>query len=56
MKKPRGSALLALLLVLAMLVTMVPAAWVLLVGGLWMVQVMTYQCMAYHLDHGKKRR
>ena len=27
MKKPRGSALLALLLVLAMLVTMVPAAW-----------------------------
>lgn len=46
------------MLVLFMLATngMVPAAWVLLVGGLWMVQLMTYQCMAYHLDHGKKRR
>lgn len=46
------------MLVLFILATngMVPAAWVLLVGGLWMVQVMTYQCMAYHLDHGKKRR
>lgn len=35
---------------------MAQPGWVLLVGGLWMVQLMTYQCMAYHLDHGKKKR
>lgn len=29
--------------------------WILLVGGLWMVQQLSYQCMAYHLDHGKKK-
>lgn len=29
--------------------------WVLLVGGLWMAQLVSYQGMAYHLDHGKKR-
>ena len=30
--------------------------WIcLLVGGLWMIQQMSYQCMAYHLDHGKKK-
>lgn len=34
---------------------MVPSGWILLVGGLWMAQLMTYQCMAYHLDHGKKK-
>lgn len=32
---------------------MVPPAWILLVGGLWMVQQMSYQAMAYYLDHGK---
>ena len=32
------------------------SGWILLVGGLWMVQLMTYQCMAYILDHGKKKR
>lgn len=35
---------------------MVPSGIILLVGGLWMVQLMTYQCMAYILDHGKKKR
>lgn len=35
---------------------MVQPGWILLVGGLWMVQLMTYQCMAYILDHGKKKR
>ena len=34
---------------------MVPSGWILLVGGLWMAQLMTYQCMAYHLDHGRKK-
>ena len=34
---------------------MVPSGIILLVGGLWMAQLMTYQCMAYHLDHGKKK-
>ena len=33
-----------------------PSGWILLVGGLWMVQLMSYQCMAYILDHGKKKR
>lgn len=35
---------------------MAQPGWILLVGGLWMVQLMTYQCMAYVLDHGKKKR
>lgn len=35
---------------------MAQPGWILLVGGLWMVQLMTYQCMAYILDHGKKKR
>ena len=34
---------------------MAQSGWVLLVGGLWMVQLMSYQCMAYILDHGKKK-
>ena len=34
---------------------MAQPGWVLLVGGLWMIQQMSYQCMAYHLDHGKKK-
>lgn len=34
---------------------MAQPGWILLVGGLWMVQLMTYQCMAYILDHGKKK-
>lgn len=34
---------------------MASSGWVLLVGGLWMVQLMSYQCMAYILDHGKKK-
>lgn len=35
---------------------MAQPGWVLLVGGLWMVQQMSYQLMAYRLDHGKKKR
>lgn len=35
---------------------MASSGWVLLVGGLWMVQQMSYQFMAYRLDHGKKKR
>lgn len=35
---------------------MAQPGWVLLVGGLWMVQQMSYQFMAYRLDHGKKKR
>lgn len=34
---------------------MAQPGWVLLVGGLWMLQQMSYQCMAYRLDHGKKK-
>lgn len=34
---------------------MAQPGWILLVGGLWMIQQMSYQCMAYHLDHGKKK-
>ena len=34
---------------------MAQTGWILLVGGLWMVQLMTYQCMAYRLDHGTKK-
>lgn len=34
---------------------MAQPGWVLLVGGLWMVQQMSYQFMAYRLDHGKKK-
>lgn len=35
--------------------SMAQPGWILLVGGLWMIQQMSYQCMAYHLDHGKKK-
>ncbi|WP_125114894.1 DUF3169 family protein [Agathobaculum sp. Marseille-P7918] len=34
---------------------MVQPGWVLLVGLLWLAQQLSYQCMAYHLDHGKKK-
>ncbi len=34
---------------------MVQPGWVLLVGILWLAQQLSYQCMAYHLDHGKKK-
>lgn len=34
---------------------MTQPAWILLVGGLWLVQQLGYQCMAYHLDHGKRK-
>lgn len=34
---------------------MAQPTWILLVGGLWMVQQMSYQAMAYYLDHGKKK-
>lgn len=34
---------------------MAQPVWVLLVGGLWMVQQMSYQAMAYYLDHGKRK-
>lgn len=44
------------MLALALLagIGMAEPTWILLVGGLWMVQQMSYQAMAYHLDHGKK--
>lgn len=35
---------------------MVHPGWTLLVGILWLAQQLSYQCMAYHLDHGKKKR
>jgi len=34
---------------------MAKPSWILLVGGLWMVQQMSYLVMAYQLDHGKKK-
>ncbi len=34
---------------------MAQPTWILLVGGLWMAQQMSYQGMAYYLDHGKQR-
>lgn len=34
---------------------MAQPAWILLVGVLWLAQQLAYQCMAYHLDHGKKK-
>ena len=45
------------MLALVLLATngMAQPAWILLVGGLWMVQQMSYQAMAYHLDHGKEK-
>ena len=46
------------MLALVLLATngMAQPAWILLVGGLWMVQQMSYQAMAYHLDHGKQEK
>lgn len=34
---------------------MAQPVWILLFGLLWMVQQLGYQCMAYHLDHDKKK-
>ncbi len=47
----------AAMVILLLLATINQAqpGWILLVGGLWMAQLVGYQGMAYHLDHGKKR-
>ena len=51
-----GAFLLAMLALVFLAASgMAQPGWILLVGGLWMLQQMSYQCMAYHLDHGKKK-
>lgn len=45
-----------LLLVLLAVGGMAQPGWILLVGGLWMAQQLSYQWMAYRLDHGKNGR
>lgn len=44
-----------LLLILLAVGGVAQPGWILLVGGLWMAQQVSYQCMAYHLDHGKEK-
>ncbi len=44
------------ILILLATINLAQPGWVLLVGGLWMAQLVGYQGMAYHLDHGKKRK
>ena len=45
-----------LLLILLAVGGVAQPGWILLVGGLWMAQQVSYQCMAYRLDHGKNGR
>ena len=44
-----------LLLILLAVGGVAQPGWILLVGGLWMAQQVSYQCMDYHLDHGKEK-